>query len=286
MGWTVTTTLEEYLAEAGEFLRANPAENTVSLSVIETLRAQGTDVYGDATARFGWWQSEAGVVGGVFLHTRPYPLLLSAMPESAAQELAEFLAHQRISLLGVNADQTAAQAFATTWKHHTGAASHVGMHQRLYRLERLSQPKPFPQGTPRIATAHDRDLVLAWHDAFHHESLGPESVNTRVVEDKLNYGGITLWEVERVPVSMAGRTRVVADMARVAPVYTPPGHRRQGFGAAVTSTLTQSALDAGAREVVLFTDLANPTSNNIYQRLGYRALSDRLMLIFSPRNNP
>jgi predicted GNAT family acetyltransferase len=283
MGWTVTTNFAKYLAEAGDFLRADPIENTVPLGVIETLRAQGD---GGASARFGWWRSQAGAVGGVFLHTGSYPLLLSAMPASAAQDLAELLAHQQISLLGVNSERTVAQVFATAWNHHTGTASRVGMHQRLYRLERLSQPKPLPRGAPRIATAHDRELVLAWHEAFHRESLGPERVDTRGVDDKLSYGGITLWEVEGAPVSMAARTRLVADTARVAPVYTPPGHRRQGFGAAVTSSLTQSTLDAGAREIVLFTDLANPTSNNIYQRLGYRPVSDRLMLTFAPRNNP
>lgn len=280
MSWSVTTNLEEYLAAVGEFLLADPAENTVPLSVTETLRAQGTDVYGDAPAHFGWWRSDAGAVCGVFLHTHPHPLLLSAMPESAAQKLAEVLARQQISLPGVNADQNVAHAFATAWSHHTGAAGHVRMRQRLYRLERLSRPKPLPQGTPRIATARDHELVLAWHEAFHQESLGPESVNTTVVEDKLSYGGIALWEVEGVPVSMAGRTRVVAEMARIGPVYTPPEHRRHGFGAAVTAALTEAALDAGAREVVLFTDLANPTSNSIYQRLGYRPVSDRLMLLF------
>jgi predicted GNAT family acetyltransferase len=81
-------------------------------------------------------------------------------------------------------------------------------------------------------------------------------------------------------VSMAGRTRVVSGMTRIGPVYTPPEHRRRGYGAAVTAVLTASALEAGATEVVLFTDLANPTSNSVYLRIGYRAVSDRLVLAF------
>jgi hypothetical protein len=44
---------------------------------------------------------------------------------------------------------------------------------------------------------------------------------------------------------------------------------------------SQAARAAGAREVVLFTDLANPTSNALYQRLGYRPVSDRLVLSFT-----
>jgi predicted GNAT family acetyltransferase len=69
---------------------------------------------------------------------------------------------------------------------------------------------------------------------------------------------------------------------RVAPVYTPADHRRQGWASAVTAAVSQAVLDEGAREVVLFTDLANPTSNSIYQRLGYRPMTDRAVLRFEP----
>jgi predicted GNAT family acetyltransferase len=67
-------------------------------------------------------------------------------------------------------------------------------------------------------------------------------------------------------------------MARVAPVYTPPSLRGRGYAGAVTAAVSQAALDAGATEVVLYTDLANPVSNSVYQRLGYRPVEDRLML--------
>jgi hypothetical protein len=42
------------------------------------------------------------------------------------------------------------------------------------------------------------------------------------------------------------------------------------------------ALDDGATAVVLFTDLANPTSNSLYQRLGYRPVEDRVSVEFKP----
>jgi predicted GNAT family acetyltransferase len=44
--------------------------------------------------------------------------------------------------------------------------------------------------------------------------------------------------------------------------------------------VSQAALDAGAKHVVLFTDLANPTSNALYPRLGYRPVEDRIVLSF------
>jgi predicted GNAT family acetyltransferase len=67
---------------------------------------------------------------------------------------------------------------------------------------------------------------------------------------------------------------------RVAPVYTPKQLRGRGYAGAVTAAVSQAALDAGAAEVSLFTDLANPTSNALYQRLGYRPLEDQVILEF------
>ena len=80
---------------------------------------------------------------------------------------------------------------------------------------------------------------------------------------------------------MAWHSPVVAGMARVSSVYTPAAHRRRGYGAAVTAQATRAALDAGAAEVVLFTDLANPTSNAVYRRIGYRPVEDRIRLAFT-----
>jgi len=83
------------------------------------------------------------------------------------------------------------------------------------------------------------------------------------------------------PVAMAGRNRVVAGMSRVAPVYTPAGLRGRGYGAAAATAVTRSALDAGAGTVVLFADLANPTSNGVYLRIGYRAAGERAVIAFT-----
>jgi predicted GNAT family acetyltransferase len=71
-------------------------------------------------------------------------------------------------------------------------------------------------------------------------------------------------------------------MARVGPVYTPPALRRRGYAGAATAAASQAALDAGARVVVLYTDLANPTSNALYQRLGHRPVEDRVVMSFAP----
>lgn len=99
-----------------------------------------------------------------------------------------------------------------------------------------------------------------------------------MVDERTASGRLTLWETGGVPVSMAGVSLQVAGSVRVAPVYTPPEHRGHGYAAAVTAEVSRAAREAGAQEVLLFTDLANPTSNGVYQRIGYRPVSDRLLI--------
>nr|WP_232542680.1 GNAT family N-acetyltransferase [Streptomyces sp. QHH-9511] len=93
-------------------------------------------------------------------------------------------------------------------------------------------------------------------------------LEARVTDRRLHF-----WETDEGPVSMASVSRTVAGQARVSPVYTPPGARGRGYAGAVTRAVSRAALDAGAEQVLLFTDLANPTSNALYQRLGYRPVT-------------
>ncbi|TDD82341.1 GNAT family N-acetyltransferase [Actinomadura darangshiensis] len=278
MGWTLTDDREEFLARAGGFLRKDPVANTVVLTVTEAMREQGPGLYLEVL--FGWWTA-GGDVEGTFMWTGgAYPLLLSAVPEPAVPELADALAGRDAKPLGVNGAPAAAAEFARAWARRSGSPSRLVRRERLHRLARLEPPDPAPAGTARVAGAGDRDLVMEWFTAFHRDAGGEGAPNPALVDGRLARGGLTLWEDGGRPVSMAGRTPAVAGVARVAPVYTPSGHRRRGYAAAATAAVTQAALDAGAADVVLFTDVANPTSNGVYRRLGYRPVEDQVVLAF------
>ena len=282
MAWQLTDDLETYLAAAGGFLRARPAEHTIMLTAAEAIRARGPGAFGGSAPLFGWHAAPDGTVRAAFLHTPPYPVVLTVMTADQAAALAGELAGRGRQAAGVNAALAPGAAFAAAWQERTGQAARTGMRTRLYALDALLPPDPPPPGQGRTATAADRDLLLAWLHAFHAE-VGPEGPNQtgRVVSDQIGYGGLILWEHEGRPVSVAGRNRAAAGQARIGPVYTPPGLRGHGYGGAVTAAVTQAALDAGAEGTVLFTDLANPTSNTLYQRLGYRPLSDWAVLRFA-----
>jgi len=280
MAWTLTRSLDDYVATAGEFLRSQPVHNTIQLTALESLRARGALVFGDVEPLFGWWRSAAAEVTAALLHTPPYPVLLTRLPEGSADPLAEALAAWGRQLPGVNAQPGDAAAFAAAWSRLTGAAWTEFRRSRLFRLEQLRAPVPLPRGAARVAAAADRHLLESWIDAFTAELADLGGPGRGIVDDRLSYGGLTLWEADGAAVSLAGVSRPTRGVVRVAPVYTPPDHRRHGYGGAVTAAVSQAALDAGAAHVVLFTDLANPTSNALYRRLGYRPVEDRVVLRF------
>ena len=283
MAWTLTGDVAEYLTAAGDFLRARAAENTVQLGATETIRVRGAAAFGDEAPLFGWWAAPGEPVSAAFMHTPPFGVTLTPSPAAVAAALAGTFAARDRFPAWVMADPATAQFFAAAWQRHTGQPARVGRRSRMYRLGRLLPPDPAPPGRARVAAPADSGLLLAWLEAFHHEADdggGPDM--QRTLADRLSYGGLTLWETGDGPVSLAGLTRAVAGQARVGPVYTPPGRRGRGFGGAVTAAVSQAAKDAGVAEVLLYTDLANPTSNALYQRLGYEPVSDSVQLLFLP----
>ena len=280
MAWTLTDSLDDYLAAAGGFLRSRPVQNTIQLSAAENLHARGASAFGDSAPLFGWWRSGTGKITAALLHTPPYPVLLTPLPGPAAGPLAEALAGCRRELGAVNAPEGDAAQFAAAWSRLTGVSWQESRRSRLFRLGQLRPPAPHPRGAARVATTADRALLESWLTAFAQDIGDSPGRPADAVDDRLSYRGLTLWEAGGAAVSLAGLHRPATGVTRVSPVYTPPERRRQGYAGAVTAAVSQAALDAGAGHVVLFTDLANPTSNALYQRLGYRPVEDRVVLRF------
>jgi RimJ/RimL family protein N-acetyltransferase len=281
MTWALTENLDEYLVVAGDHLRSDPVRNTIPLTAAQTLRVRGPEAFGRVRPLFGWWRADGGEITPALLHTPPYPILVTELPERSAGPLAEALIARRRDVPGVNASDGDAAAFAAAWSALTGAHARVFLRSRLYRLGRLRPPAP-PDGAARPATDADRELMASWFAAFSEEigdDVGREQ--DEIIDDRLSHRGLTLWESGGRAVALAGVNRPVAGTVRVGPVYTPPEHRRAGYGGAVTAAVSRDALDSGAENVVLFTDQANPTSNALYQRLGFVPVEERVVLHFA-----
>jgi RimJ/RimL family protein N-acetyltransferase len=280
MAWQLTDSMDEFERAAGAHLRADPVRQTLPLSIISSLRHRGQSAFGASPPVFGWHSQPDGDVDGAAMQTAPYPLLLASLPTGSAADLLGLLAAERGLPGAVNIASADEGGFLADWAAVTGGTGTARTRSRLYRLGRLKPPHPEPPGAGRLASHADLNLLVEWHEAFRAEAEGGGgSPDARgVVTDRLSYGGLMLWETGGEPVAMAGLTRVDSGVARVAPVYTAPVHRRRGYGGAVTTAITAAALARGATAVVLFTDLANPTSNALYQRLGYEPVEDRVLL--------
>ncbi|MEU8133275.1 GNAT family N-acetyltransferase [Streptodolium elevatio] len=287
MAWTLTDDLGAFDTAADAFLLADPVTHTQNLTVLHALRERGPHAFAPEPPRFGWWTDESGAVAGAFVHTPPFPVLLARTPDASLAPLADALAEVvGPAALSVNARTAVSDTFAEIWSARTGTTPRVKQAQRLFRLGTLTPPAPAPAGLARAAGPEDTATLVAHVNAFQAEATPGESGVRNAaaqVELRLSFGGYTLWEHDGAVVSVAGQTPAVAGAARIGPVYTPPEHRGRGYGAAVTAARTEAALAAGADEVLLFTDLANPTSNSIYRKIGYEPVEDRVILAFDPR---
>jgi predicted GNAT family acetyltransferase len=142
---------------------------------------------------------------------------------------------------------------------------------RMYRLAKLIRPAGVP-GAAASAAPADIELVVEWLAAFHREATPHVPVEDwrALAARRIASGQVHLWHDDGAPVALAAVSAPAAGVARVAPVYTPPERRRKGYGTAVTAEATVAAMTGGAEHLALYTDLANPTSNSIYQAIGYR----------------
>lgn len=281
MTWVTTGDPQEFLASAGGFLQERPASNTVPLTVVASLIAGRRTPDDEDAPLFGWWQSATGTeVAGAFIHTPPFPLYLAGPPEHAVAPLADLLASRERRLAGVDGGGNLAALFAACWTARHRVAAVPALHARLYRLQTL-RPPPAPPGRATIASARDRDVVVAWLAAFATELRIPAARTLPQLGDRLTAGAYTLWiDDAGEPVALAGISREVGGSRRVGPVFTRADRRNAGYGAAVTAAACRRALDGGTSELLLFADVGNPASNRLYRRLGFEPLEDRRTVRF------
>ncbi|TDD06952.1 GNAT family N-acetyltransferase [Nonomuraea deserti] len=263
--WTFTSEVEEYAAVAEPFLLGDPVRNTVPLTVLANLRA-GMPA---KDPLFGWWTVDDEVRGAVF-RTPPHPIGLFSMPVEAVAPLVEALDRELPTLVGpVEVTSEAVRLLGKPGRT---------VSERLYRLGTLTVPDV--PGRGRIAVPGDFPLLVSWYHAFHDEVEMPAADLAERAAQRLARRELFVWEVDEAPVSFAGLSPAAGGVCRIGPVYTPPSCRRRGYGAAVTAFASRTGLAERCEHVVLFTDLDNPTSNAIYQAIGYEPVSDYAHLTY------
>lgn len=216
---------------------------------------------------------------GAALQTPPHNLVLSLMPQESICLLAERLYRQGYRFPGVIG--SASDAFAETWGRLAAITPRLVMEQGIYKLLRVTFPDSVA-GHMRVATLEDLELILDWHYAFARDCHLDEPRDRVEVAEALSarIDKYVLWIRDGVAVSMAAVTRETRHASTIAMVYTPERLRGNGYATALTAQLSQRELERGKQFLTLYTDLSNPTSNSIYQKIGYERIGDSRLWSF------
>jgi predicted GNAT family acetyltransferase len=268
-----------FYQHAQAFLLAHEAEHCLALGICSTLIAQP-----DSSREVPYLavvQAGDRVVAAA-IRTPPHNLVLSLIADDALPQAVELLARDLYAtydtLPGAIGASAVSRAFAEHWHTVTGQSYRSKIKERIYRLEQV-RPASGVSGSMRRASEADRELLARWVVEFDREALGGNEIRDarEWVEMMLTASpelrGLWLWE-NGPSVSMVGYGGQTPHGIRIGPVYTPPKQRGKGYASALTAGVSQTLLDGGRRFVFLFTDLANPTSNKIYQQIGYEPVCD------------
>lgn len=213
------------------------------------------------------------------LMTPPHGVVLysdQADAQDALRLIAQDLHKGGWSVPTVNGLTHLSATFAQIWSQAQGIGYRVDVEERVFELRKVA-PLLYSAGAMRVATLADLDRVVQWIVAFNQEALGETVIDhaaTRQrVQLRITDQTFFLWE-DGEPVALAGITRPTPHGMGVGPVYTPPTQRGYGYATSLVAQVSQRLLDSGRQFCTLFTDLANPTSNSIYQKIGYRPVGD------------
>jgi uncharacterized protein len=274
--------LQEFCDQALPFLLQQPVHHNLLLGMIGMLKQQAAG----ATAPYLAIVTQADQPVAVAMRTPPYGLVLSDMADMAAVGvIGQDVLIDQPDLVSVNALAPVAAMFTTFWQAQAGKLPTLRMAMKIHQLTAVVRLTPV-SGELRGATVVDREWLLAWYVAFKQEVWGTMPRDGEAwLSQRLQQQDLFVWQ-DQEPVALVCGDMIPGDLGRIFLVYTPPKYRRRGYASAAVAAVSQGLLDGGARSCVLFTDLANPTANKIYQAVGYEPICEWLNYQFEvlPRN--
>ncbi len=268
---------QHFLRRAEPWLLEREAEHNLLLGIARQLAA-GESPFEDPT--YLATVDDDGEIFGCAFRTPPRKFGITELPISAVPLLVEDVAQMYPSLPAVLGPEPPALEFGKQWTASVGGSYTVGMRQRIHVLTEVVKPvRPTP-GCLRLAIEPDIPLLATWTGDFIREAHLPEENREARTSELVRSRSFYLWD-DTEPRTMVAATGPTPNGIRIGYVYTPPAFRGRGYASAAVASLSQRLLDAGRRFCFLYTDLANPTSNAIYQRIGYVPVRDVVDVVFS-----
>jgi len=287
MQFKLYTDVHEFYNDTYDVLMRHEAQNIIPLGNI-IIGHEGKD-------KTGWRDPENWLMATVSdekgiritaLMTPPHNITLYATDNIIDPEAINCLIDGLIDyeIPGVTTEKKLAECFANEYTARKGLTFKITMNQRIYELKAVN-PDIKQFGSVRLLDERDMHFFPYWVEAFYaSNSYGKTEMaipqDGEAYRYLLSRKKIYVLEVNGIPVSMAGYTRELQTAIGIAFVYTPPYYRGRGYATSCVAQISQMALDKGFSKCVLYTDLLNPISNSIYQKIGYKPVCDSLMLKF------
>jgi predicted GNAT family acetyltransferase len=269
---------QEFMDQNEQMLLLRESEHNLLLGLTDAM-IRGTRDY--PTPLFFTVMDGETIVGQAIRTSPDRPLGLATMPTEAAVKLAAELKELGVVLKGVVGPKNAVESFIDAF----GEETNKGMHQGIYELHEVIVPES-DGGQAIVADESHFDLVKEYAtgfivDCFPNESRDVDQDALEFANRSIKQKSLFLWQnKEGELTSMAARNRESKNAATISWVYTPPRYRKKGHASKVVAALSQQILADGKSFCNLFTDLSNPTSNSIYQKVGYRKVGESLHVDF------
>ncbi|MHA1944823.1 MAG: GNAT family N-acetyltransferase [Candidatus Hodarchaeales archaeon] len=270
--------VNEFLRLCTPFLIRYETENNLLFGILNNLRKDIHHYSKEETPELILITEEEEIVL-VTIRTPPFNQLLSYTKNLETIDfLVDELIKKETTLPGVFGFNEGALRFCQLWAERRNIKYELSMHERIYRLTKVN-PKTKGQNVFDHATMSEKDLILSWIQGFIRDCFPdrPEEAVAETaegVEKAIKGRKFYLLKVDEKPVSMVKSSGITPNGQAINAVYTPPPERRKGYATEVVSKISQKILDEGKKYCFLFTDLANPTSNKIYQEIGYKPIID------------
>lgn len=283
---------QQFLAIMRPHLEADEARYGLMLGLAERV-AVDPHFYGNHDPYFATVQ-EGPTVTVAAIMTPPHGLILYVNPDLTDGEalmlaltaIAQNLINGAWPVPTVNGPVSVSERFAILWSALTEQPHKPAMATRIFMLQKVLHSTYSP-GELRAMSEDEQELAVQWYADFTQEAEHNDEPNLeqlhKVVRHRIADQHLYVWSDEGKPVCMVGLTRPTAHGISIGPVYTPPQYRGRGYASSAVAQLSQQMLDSGKAFCSLFTNLANPTPNHIYQQIGYRPLEDFQVYRFAPK---
>ena len=196
--------------------------------------------------------------------------------------LADYLIENEITFPGIFAPNPSSIQFAEHYTRMGGKAFTIVKQLKHYELTRL-RPTELSPGRLRQATQADQALLVTHNIAFQRDANTKRPFDPREsVAAELARGNLYLWESADGSIVSSGRVipDKTARSGEVSWIFTPRTYRNKGYATSLTYLLSKHILDLGKAACFLSADAADPSSNQVYTKIGYelKSLMDNLRL--------